>query len=127
MDGPIEEVMFAARYKDWLVVKKLLILENTLPEEIAITLASIDKTLVRKSYEYTGINTVIIEAYALTVVKKESALEGCAPSSSATGAASTLIDLALDSGTSNQILLLLESKLRTIPSRSLSFKAPLAT
>ena len=70
MDGPIEEIMFAARYKDWLVVKKLLIVENTLPEEIAITLASIDKTLVRKSYEYTGINTGIIEAYVLTVAKK---------------------------------------------------------
>lgn len=70
MDGFVDEVAFAARHKDWMVVKKLLILENTLPEEIAITLASIDKTMVRKSYEYTGIKTDIVEAYALKVAKK---------------------------------------------------------
>jgi len=70
MDAPIEEVMFAARHKDWLVVKKLLIEANTLPEEIAITLASIDKTLVRKSYQYTGIKTEVVEAYVMKVAKK---------------------------------------------------------
>ncbi len=70
MEGPIEEVMFAARHKDWLVVKKLLIVQNTLPEEIAITLASIDKTIVRKSYQYTGINTDVVEAYVMTVARK---------------------------------------------------------
>lgn len=62
--------MFAARHKDWLVVKKLLILDNTQPEEIAITLASIDKTMVRKAYEYTGIDTSVVEAYVMTVAKK---------------------------------------------------------
>lgn len=65
-----EEVAFAAKHKDWMVVKKLLIEENTLPEEIALTLASIDKTLVRKSYEYTGIKADVIEAYVATVAKK---------------------------------------------------------
>lgn len=70
MDGFVEEVAFAARHKDWMVVKKLLIEANTLPEEIALTLASIDKTMVRKSYEYTGIKTDVVEAYALKVAKK---------------------------------------------------------
>ena len=70
MEGPIEEIMFAARHKDWLVVKKLLIEQNTLPEEIAITLASIDKTIVRKSYQYTGIKTEVVEAYVAKVAKK---------------------------------------------------------
>ena len=66
----VEEIAFVARHKDWMVVKKLLIEQNTLPEEIALALASIDKTMVRKSYDYTGIKTDIIEAYAATVAKK---------------------------------------------------------
>lgn len=66
----VEEVAFAAKHKDWMVVKKLLIVENTKPEEIALALASIDKTLVRKSYEYAGINADVVEAYAMTVAKK---------------------------------------------------------
>ncbi len=70
MDGFVDEVAFAARHKDWMVVKKLLIEANTLPEEIALTLASIDKTMVRKSYEYTGIKTDIVEAYVAKVAKK---------------------------------------------------------
>ena len=65
-----QEVAFAARHKDWMVVKKLLIEQNTLPEEIAMTLASIDKTLVRKSYEYAGIKADVVEAYVMTVAKK---------------------------------------------------------
>ncbi len=70
MDGFVDEVAFAARHKDWMVVKKLLIIENTLPEEIALALASIDKTMVRKSYEYTGIKTDVVDEYAMKVAKK---------------------------------------------------------
>jgi hypothetical protein len=70
MDESFEQVAFAARYKDWLVVKKLLIEENTKPEEVALSLTSIDKTLVRKSYEYAGINTDVIETYVMSVAKK---------------------------------------------------------
>lgn len=66
----VEEIAFAAKHKDWMVVKKLLIVQNTLPEEIAIALASIDKTLVRKSYEYAGIKADVVEAYVMTVAKK---------------------------------------------------------
>lgn len=70
MDESFEQVAFAARYKDWLVVKKLGIDATTKPEEVALALASIDKTLVRKSYEYAGINADVIDAYVATVAKK---------------------------------------------------------
>ncbi|VVB57291.1 Uncharacterised protein [uncultured archaeon] len=66
----VEEVAFAAKHKDWMVVKKLLIEQNTAPEEIALALASIDKTLVRKAYEYAGVKAEVVEAYVARVAKK---------------------------------------------------------
>ena len=63
MDGQ-DEIIFTARYKDWMVVKKLLILENTTPQEVAAALASVEATLSRKSYSFTGINMDAVEAIA---------------------------------------------------------------
>ncbi len=70
MEGMQDEIVFTARNKDWMVVKKFLVVENTKPEEVSLALASIDKTLVRKSYEYAGIKADVVEAYAMTVAKK---------------------------------------------------------
>ncbi|MDE1798091.1 MAG: DUF2666 family protein [Candidatus Micrarchaeota archaeon] len=66
----MDQVAFAARFKDWMVVKKLLVDATTKPEEVSLTLASIDKTIARKSYEFTGINADVIDAYVATVAKK---------------------------------------------------------
>ncbi len=70
MEGIQDEIVFTAKHKDWVVVKKFLIVENTKPEEIALALASADKTMVRKSYEYAGIKPDVIEAYVVGVAKK---------------------------------------------------------
>lgn len=59
-----DEVVFTAKYKDWMVVKKLLIEESTTPQEVAAALASMESTMCRKSYEFTGINREKIEALA---------------------------------------------------------------
>ncbi|MCX8175441.1 MAG: DUF2666 domain-containing protein [Candidatus Micrarchaeota archaeon] len=69
-----DEVVFNARYKDWMVVKKLLIDEKTSPQEVAAILASIESTLSRKSYEFSGIDTAKIAALAgkLTAGKRKS-------------------------------------------------------
>lgn len=69
-----DEVVFNARYKDWMVVKKLLIEEKTTPQEVSAALASIEATLSRKSYEFTGINQGAIEELAakLTGGKRKS-------------------------------------------------------
>ena len=72
MDGPVEEVVFTARYKDWMVVKKLLIESMTKPEDIALTLSSIDNTMVRKAYEFTGLRVDLIDAYVAEVCKGKS-------------------------------------------------------
>jgi hypothetical protein len=61
MDG---EVIFTARFRDWMVVKKLSIDDKTTPQEVAATLASVEATISRKSYEFTGINREAIEAVA---------------------------------------------------------------
>ena len=58
------EVIFTARYRDWIVIKKLSIDEKTTPQEVAAALAGMEATVSRKSYEYTGINREAIEAIA---------------------------------------------------------------
>jgi Protein of unknown function (DUF2666) len=63
------EVAFTARYKEWMVIKKTSIDEKTTPQEVAASLASIEATLSRKSYEFTGINQGAIEAMAERLVK----------------------------------------------------------
>jgi hypothetical protein len=68
------EITFAARYKDWMVIKKMAIDERSTPQEIAATLASIEATMSRKSYEFTGVNLSAVDAIAdkLVVGKRKS-------------------------------------------------------
>ena len=70
----MEEVVFNAKYKDWIAVKKLLINEDTKPEEVAAVLSSIQATLIRKAYDFSGINKAIVEELAqkLTAGKRKS-------------------------------------------------------
>jgi len=63
------EVAFTARYKDWVVIKKISIEETTTPQEVAAMLASIEATLTRKSYQFSGINQPAIEAIAERLAK----------------------------------------------------------
>ena len=58
------EVIFTARYRDWIVIKKLSIDEKTTPQEVAAALASMEATISRKSYEFTGINREMVEEIA---------------------------------------------------------------
>ena len=57
-------VVFTARYRDWMVVKKLSIDDRTTPQEVSAALASIEATISRKSYEFSGINREAVEAIA---------------------------------------------------------------
>jgi hypothetical protein len=52
-----------------MVIKKLAIESNTPSEEVSLALASVEATLSRKSYEFTGINTDAIDSLADTLVK----------------------------------------------------------
>jgi hypothetical protein len=62
--SPQDEIIFIAKYKDWMVIKKLKINDKTPPQEVASILASIEATLSRKSYQFTGINQQKIEEVA---------------------------------------------------------------
>ena len=65
------EVVFTARYRDWMVIKKTGINDKTTPQEVAAALASIEATLSRKSYEFSGINTAAVDAIAERLVKSK--------------------------------------------------------
>lgn len=70
----MDEIVFTAKYKDWMVIKKLLIEENTKPEEVAAALSSIQATAIRKAYDFSGINKQVVEELAakLTAGKRKS-------------------------------------------------------
>lgn len=63
------EVAFTARYKEWMVIKKMSIDEKTTPQEVSAILASVEATLSRKSYEFAGINLSAIDALADRLIK----------------------------------------------------------
>lgn len=59
-----ESIEFSARYKDWIVIKRAKIYEDTTPEEIVFNLASIRQSLDRKAFEILGIDTKVLDEYA---------------------------------------------------------------
>jgi hypothetical protein len=63
------EIIFSAKYRDWVVIKKMSVDAGTKPEEVSAILASINSTLMRKSYDFIGINREQIEAYAQSLAK----------------------------------------------------------
>jgi len=66
---PEGEVIFTARYKEWMVIKKTSVDETTTPQEIAAGLAGIEATISRKSYEFAGINTGKVSEIAEKLIK----------------------------------------------------------
>jgi len=64
-----DAVELSARYKNWIVIKKLTIRDNTTPEEIVFHLASIRQTIDRKAFEFLGLDTATLDAYADSITK----------------------------------------------------------
>ncbi len=62
----IGSVEFSAKWKDWIAVKKITIREDTKPEEVAFSLASIRQSIDRKAFELFGeyINIRELDDYA---------------------------------------------------------------
>ena len=59
-----DAIEFSAKYKDWVVIKKATVYEDTKPEEIAFALASIRQTLDKKAFEFLGIDLQSLDSYA---------------------------------------------------------------
>ncbi len=62
-----ESIEFSARYKDWVVIKKMSIRDDTKSEEVALIISSIRQTLDKKAFEVLGIDTTILSDYAGTL------------------------------------------------------------
>lgn len=66
MEG-VDSIEFSAKWKEWVVIKKASIRDDTKPEEIAFALASIRQTIDRKSFEILGIDINALDSYANSV------------------------------------------------------------
>ncbi|ADG13929.1 DUF2666 domain-containing protein [Methanocaldococcus infernus] len=66
-----EKIEFLAKHKNWFVVKKLKIDENTEDIEIARLLASIDETVSRKFLEYLPFDLKKLEEIADQIYVKK--------------------------------------------------------
>ncbi len=60
-DKPEEFVDFSAKYKEWVAVKRLRIMPQTKPEEIAYHLAGIRSTIDSKMFRVLGIDVDSID------------------------------------------------------------------
>ena len=68
-----EEISFIANYKNWVVVKRMVIDGSTTPQEIAALLASIRASIDRKAFDFTGIRKEVIDAYVDKLVENKRA------------------------------------------------------
>lgn len=64
MEIPEEYVDFAVKYKEWAAIKRMRILPNTKPEEIAFHLAGIRGTIDGRAYGLLGISTEALDNFA---------------------------------------------------------------
>lgn len=64
-----DEINFLAKYRDWVVIKRMSVDENTKDEEVAVAIASINSTLTRKAFDFCGINRQAIDEYAKKIAK----------------------------------------------------------
>ncbi|MBI4399264.1 DUF2666 family protein [Candidatus Micrarchaeota archaeon] len=65
----MEEIAFSAKYRDWVVIKKMSIAENTSPPEVIHILSSICDTLNRKAFDFSGIDVNKIEEFIVKITK----------------------------------------------------------
>ncbi len=62
-----DTIEFSAKYRNWVVIKKATVHEDTKPEEVAFALASIRQTLDKKAFEFLGMDLGSLDAYVDTV------------------------------------------------------------
>ena len=64
-----DSIEFSAKYKNWVVIKRATVYEDTKPEEIALAITSIKQTLDRKAFEFLGMDLAALDAYAEGITK----------------------------------------------------------
>jgi len=69
MEETTGSISLMARCRDWEVVRKASVNETTTPQEIAFAIAGIKGALDRKTYDFLGLKTGLIDEYAATLSK----------------------------------------------------------
>ncbi|MFH1285495.1 MAG: DUF2666 family protein [Candidatus Micrarchaeota archaeon] len=64
-----DEIVFSAKYKEWISIKKMMIDENTKQPEVVAMLGGVKATITRKSFELAGVNAQKIDEYAEKLAK----------------------------------------------------------
>ncbi len=64
-----EGIEFSAKYKNWVVIKKATVHDDTKPEEVSFALASVRQTLDKKAFEFLGMDLNVLDAYVDTITK----------------------------------------------------------
>ncbi|MFA5108368.1 MAG: DUF2666 family protein [Candidatus Micrarchaeia archaeon] len=63
-DESNDQIVFIAKHKDWISIKKLLIDEHVKSEDISLQLALVQKAIGEKSFRYAEIDTAKVDEVA---------------------------------------------------------------
>jgi len=63
-DMELDQIVFIAKNKEWISVKKLLIDQHVKNEDVSLILSQIQKTINSRSFEYAGIDVQKVEEMA---------------------------------------------------------------
>ena len=65
----MDEIVFSAKYGDWISVKKMSIDEKTAKPEVVAMLASIRENIDRKAFQFSGVDIAKIDAKVAEITK----------------------------------------------------------
>ncbi|MEM3555316.1 MAG: DUF2666 family protein [Candidatus Micrarchaeia archaeon] len=65
----MDEIVFSAKYKDWVSIKKMEIDERTTAPEVVHMLANIGESVSRKAFELSGVDRARIDEYVEKIAK----------------------------------------------------------
>ncbi len=63
------EIVFSAKYGNWVSIKKMAIDSETKAMEVVYQLSAINETINRKGFEFAGIKTELIDVFVEGLVK----------------------------------------------------------
>ncbi|PIT85001.1 hypothetical protein COU37_00560 [Candidatus Micrarchaeota archaeon CG10_big_fil_rev_8_21_14_0_10_45_29] len=63
-DMELDQIVFIAKNKEWVSVKKLLVDQHVKNEDVSLILSQIQKTINGRSFEYAGVDVEKVEEVA---------------------------------------------------------------
>lgn len=65
----VGEIVFNAKYGNWISVKKMAIDSEDKPAEVVYKLSSINDVINKKGFEFSGVKTDVIDAFVADLTK----------------------------------------------------------